>query len=88
MYDIFFDLNHMHQVVDDDNVQMSYCVDDDTQLCFDFNFEFDDPDLAVPVDFPKSENGLTCKSCNEYYPYAERPNQKDGSFKCWGCRNF
>lgn len=67
---------------------MSYYYDDDCQLDFDFLGELQFDDLAVPVEFPKSDNGLTCKSCNEFYPYAERPNQKDGSFKCWGCRHF
>jgi len=32
--------------------------------------------------------GQTCKKCNEFYEYAEEPNQKDGSFKCFSCRNY
>jgi hypothetical protein len=66
-------------------LDMSVCHDDEEEQLW---LEFDDPDFAVPVEFPKSENGLTCHSCQEYYPYAERPNQPDGTFKCWGCRNF
>ena len=74
----------MHQVIDD-KIFMSNCVDDDDQFCFDFGFE--DLDLAVPVE-SKSKDGMICISCKELYPYAEYPNQKDGTFKCWGCRHF
>lgn len=39
---------------------------------------------------PKEEKakGQVCKSCKEFYEYAEEPNQKDGSFKCFSCRNY
>lgn len=106
MYDIYFDLNNMHQLVDDaggyqgasydeeqlieflssqDNINTLMVDYGDMQISFDFlnGIEYDEPDLAVA----KSENGLTCKACKDFYPYAEYPNQKDGSFKCWGCRN-
>lgn len=32
-------------------------------------------------------SGLTCCRCNEFFPYADTPNQPDGSFKCYGCRS-
>jgi len=86
MYDIFFDLNNMHQLVDDPSVQMKI-DDDEFQLNLDFLSDYID-DFAVPVDFPRSANGFTCISCKELYPYADRPNQKDGTFKCWGCRHL
>lgn len=35
----------------------------------------------------KKKYGFNCVRCEEYYEYAES-NQKDGTFKCWGCRNF
>lgn len=31
--------------------------------------------------------GHTCKKCGEYFEYTEA-NQRDGTFKCYGCRNF
>lgn len=39
---------------------------------------------AIVMDQKKSE-GLNCKKCNDYYPYAE-PNQQDGSLICYSCR--
>lgn len=114
MYDIYFDLNNMHQLVEDaeitgedflsfdeaspedaelikllNNTDMATLSAefDDLQISFDFfsGIEYNDTDdFAVA----KSENGLICKACKEFYPYAEYPNQKDGTFKCWGCRNF
>lgn len=42
----------------------------------------------VPIEPPKKKsNGSTCVKCKEFNPYAE-PNQKDGSFKCFSCRNY
>ena len=49
-------------------------------LSFDFVEEKQD-DYAVIVD-----KGCICKDCNEIYPYA-KSNCRDGSFKCYGCRN-
>lgn len=31
-------------------------------------------------------DGLYCNTCKEFYPMAEA-NQKDGTLKCYGCRN-
>lgn len=30
--------------------------------------------------------GMLCCRCKEFYPYANGPNQTDGTFKCYGCR--
>lgn len=30
---------------------------------------------------------LTCSKCDNIFPFAE-PNQKDGSFICFSCRNY
>jgi hypothetical protein len=35
----------------------------------------------------ENKDGCNCKKCGEHYPYANKPNQKDGSFKCWACRH-
>lgn len=93
MYDIYFDLNNMHQTVDmeekdDGSIDLSKLYDElnsvgDEQLVFDFNWELDLPDdRAVIVHKP-----CVCKDCGDIFPQAE-PNQKDGSFKCWSCRNY
>ena len=75
MYDIYFDLKNMHQVVDDDD-----CFMIDEQ----FELEFSDFDFKIEQ---KKSNGCICSQCEELYPYAE-PNQKDGTFKCYSCRTF
>ncbi len=91
MYDIFFDLNNMHQTVEerDDLNEEFWAVGE--QFSFDFvdDTEFVD-DYPVIVKKSKAKpkgNGCTCPKCGEIYPYAE-PNMPDGSFKCWSCRNF
>lgn len=82
MYDIYFDLNNMHQTVNEA---------DENQIDFDFELDLPEGDNDSTDDYPvivrRSKNGYTCKSCGEIYPYAEEPNRKDGSFRCWGCRN-
>ncbi len=108
MYDIYFDLNNMHQTVDEgdslfeeiDSGSISELYDELQAVSqaqqshqIDFNFELDLPegDNDSPDDYPvivrRSKDGYTCKVCREHYPYAEEPNQLDGSFKCWSCRN-
>lgn len=94
MYDIYFDLNNMHQTVEESDK-----VDPDDefwalgeQFSLDFLDELDGPPDDYPVIVKKSKtkskgNGCVCPKCGELYPYAE-PNQPDGSFKCWSCRNF
>lgn len=94
MYDIYFDLNNMHQVVVED--ETSFEIELDEEL-ISFNFELDLPEALEPADDfavvvrkkpSKSSNGYTCSHCGEIYPYAEEPNQKDGSFKCYSCRKY
>lgn len=98
MYDIYFDLNNMHQTVEEsDNVRIE---SDETDLDDEFwqiadqmNFDFidetkeDDYPVIVKRSSKRKSNGCTCDKCGEIYPYAE-PNQSDGTFKCWSCRNF
>ncbi len=31
--------------------------------------------------------GYHCNRCKDFFEFAE-PNQKDGSFKCFSCRNY
>lgn len=61
------------------------------QLTFGFdlpaNIDFYDDDSPVIVK-EKHIAGATCKACNEFYPYSEASNQKDGSFKCYSCRRY
>ena len=33
-----------------------------------------------------SSTGMNCCKCGELSPYADAPNQSDGSFKCYRCR--
>lgn len=50
-----------------------------------FNFNNDDKSNV----FTKKTYGpQRCIKCLNDYPYAEESNQPDGTFKCWGCRNF
>jgi len=78
MYD--FDWDAMHQIVEDADGQ-AY---DRGPFNFDFDFVYELPVEEVKTKYP---NGCVCKACGDTSPYAE-PNMKDGTFKCWGCRNF
>lgn len=88
MYDIFFDLNDMHQPVEEsschyigDGLKATHEDEDfiwNEQLDFDFVKE-----LAKPV----NKDGCICKKCGEMYPYAE-PNQPDGTMICYSCRKY
>lgn len=128
MYDIFFDLSDMHQVVELEDTpfeklsklydelaaverirftreQMAASfnkgfmsqINDETSFILDgenFNFELDLPELmpagedATEFCTIKYVNGINCDKCNEYYPYAEESNQRDGTFKCYSCRKY
>lgn len=97
MYDIFFDLNNMHQTVEEtDGEQLSLLYDEltaistkqsiragsDEAFSFDFELDLDNDDRAVIVKKP-----LVCEKCNEIYPYAE-PNGENNSFRCYSCRKY
>jgi len=89
MYDIYFDLQNMHQTVSekDDAEEEFWKLGEQIDLNF---FDEEGPNIEQSDDFAvivRRSNGCTCKHCGEIYPYAE-PNQRDGSFKCWSCRNF
>lgn len=93
MCDIYFNLDEMHQVMDDyiDSFCPDYfglsCMGDLDSFVFDFDISGNHETDDYAVEVKKKSNGCTCESCGELYPYAE-PNQKDGKFKCWGCRHF
>jgi hypothetical protein len=92
MYDIYFDLNSMHRVVEEEdsanqlsllyNELAAISTDEDFDLELDLPLELGDDDYAVLVREP-----CVCFKCGEIYPYAD-PNQKDGSFKCYSCRKW
>lgn len=89
MYDLFFDLNNPHQVVDaksDDTVPI---IIEPWMLgaSVDINIEFDFGFAMAPPLVTKKSNGHFCSKCKEIYPYAEK-NQPDGSFKCYSCRTY
>lgn len=75
------------------------CAIDDEETSFLFDgelvgFELDLPDMMpFDNDFPKFvtikyANGATCATCNEIFPYAAESNQRDGTFKCYSCKNY
>ena len=45
------------------------------------------PSSGSPYRNGAEASGMTCKFCGEFYPYADKANQVDGSFKCFGCRH-
>lgn len=85
MYDIYFDLNNMHQTVEESEKEAS-----DEFWHIGETFDFDFIDEYIPKedadDYPVivKRYGCTCSKCGEFYPHAE---VTDG-FKCWSCRNF
>lgn len=85
MYDIFFDLDNMHQPVDEADETFAYgyyaLPDNDEEQ----EELFIDDDYPVIVE--RSKNGLFCKKCGELFPYAES-NQKDGTLICYSCKNY
>lgn len=91
MYDIYFDLNNMHQTVEEsdkpDLDEEFWQLGEQFQLDFLDEVSPDDYPVIVKKSSKRKSNGCICDKCGELYPYAE-PNQKDGSFKCWSCRNF
>lgn len=52
-------------------------------LEFDFNNS-----VSSNISTKKTSGPQRCIKCLTDYPYAEESNQPDGTFKCWGCRNF
>lgn len=88
MYDIFFDLLDMHQVVVEEETFVEIDLDDEPIT---FNFDLDLPfPNETNDDYPvivRKSYGHTCKQCGEICPHAES-NQKDGSFKCYSCRKY
>ena len=91
MYDIFFDLNNMHQTVEMSDEQGE--LDDEFWMLGEcFEFENDAEACSVPhreqsKEPKRYENGCHCIRCGELYPQAE-PNQPDGTLICYSCRRF
>lgn len=81
MYDIFFDLDNLHNLVEKDNDDE--CLFDE-YIQLDLNFEHDE---SPPTKKTFSPNGYNCTKCGDNYPYAE-PNQTDGTLICYSCRSF
>lgn len=89
MYDIYFNLSDMHQVVRDEEVtgEGEFWVIGET---FEFDFITEDPSIQQNDDYAvvvRRNHTCICTQCGEIFPYAE-PNQQDGSFKCWSCRHW
>lgn len=82
MYDIFFDLNNMHQAVQESDDDEYYHIGER----IDFDFEDDYP-VIVHKSSKKKSNGCICDKCGELYPYAE-PNRAHDKFRCWSCRHY
>jgi formylmethanofuran dehydrogenase subunit E len=43
-------------------------------------------DVGVPKEKIVNSDGCTCKKCQEYYPYANLP-EEGLDFVCWACRH-
>ena len=82
---------------DDAQEELFYYIGE--QLTFDWDQSAEDDlnnhenndDYAVPVEkskyqVPTIREPVICKRCGDLNAYAE-PNQKDGSYKCFSCRN-
>ena len=85
MYDIYFDLANMHRTVEESDhaEQLDLFTGAEMGMGFDFDWISD-----LPKENFELTDGQTCKQCGDFYPYADRPNQKDGTFKGWGCRHY
>ena len=55
----------------------------------DEEMEHEDPETLpnIPIAAIVNHGPQVCIHCKEQFPYAEKSNQPDGSFKCWGCAN-
>lgn len=67
-----------YHFLDDDYYYSS--ADDDAFIGENLQFDF-------VKDLPKNKDGYICIRCDELYPFSE-PNQKNGTFKCYSCRNY
>ena len=87
MYDIYFDENDMHQLVEESEAKEFWLMGDS------FIFDSDDevPDLETNDDYPiivvRPKNGYHCTKCQELFPHSES-NKKDGTFICYSCKNY
>lgn len=89
MYDIYFDLNDMHQPVEEDDKE--YWLIGQSFYINELDDDMGVPDLDMGDDYivvkRRPPNGYQCNKCNELFPHAEA-NQPDGSFTCYSCRNY
>ena len=58
----------------------------DNQFIGQYVYLVKDTSVAGRIPIDPYLAAMPCKICLEYIPWAE-PNQKDGSFLCWVCRN-
>lgn len=77
-------------MVDNDDEQTGFWSCDGELFPFELEIDYGNSIIeqngdAIIVKRVKS-NGHNCIGCKEFYQYAEA-NQKDGTFKCWGCRH-
>ena len=98
MYDIYFDENDMHQLVEEEDIQEFWLMGESfvfSSTTIDLYPEDDQDtldDLLIQNDdyivvHRRPDEGYHCKKCDDVFPHAE-PNQKDGTLICYSCRNF
>jgi len=79
---VYFEGNSMEAVWDkaksEENLSVAFELDEILQL----------EEAVVYGDrgYQSSSGGMICSKCGQLYPYANGPNQPDGTFKCYGCR--
>jgi hypothetical protein len=73
MHDIFFDLEQLRKNADED--------EDNEYWIYFFGQQIKKSDLVEK----EKHKGCICISCNEFCQFSE-PNQEDGTFKCYSCR--
>jgi len=66
----------------------------DPNFCKEIDEAFDEmfSDISINIEEIEmakaalAEPGLSCTKCNNFFNYADTPNQPDGTFKCYPCR--
>lgn len=86
MYDIYFDLQDMHQTVEEEEDTQEWLSGEGFDFEFIKQFSEKVEELKKSAPRKRKSDGATCKSCGEFYPYADP--EPGTVFRCWGCRNF